>query len=55
MAPNAISSVPNKLWAMIKSYGPSISYHAIADALKIEHGREDKHSRLWNLIFQNEE
>ena len=58
MASDAVSRVPklpNELLAMIKSYVPSISKHVIADALRFKPGPEDKHSRLWNSIFQNEE
>jgi hypothetical protein len=54
MASNAVSRIPNELWAMIKSHVPSISKHVIAEVLRFKPGPEDKHSRLWNSIFQDE-
>jgi hypothetical protein len=63
MASNAV--FPTEIWADIRSYLPLISKHVIADALRLNHSpkskrtpawssREDKHSRVWNSIFQNE-
>lgn len=54
MASNAISRVPNELWAEIRSFLPLISKHVIAEVLKFAPTPEDKHSRLWNLFFKNE-
>jgi hypothetical protein len=54
MASDAVSRVPNELWGMIKSYVVPLSKHVIADALRFKPTPEDKHSRVWNSIFQNE-
>jgi hypothetical protein len=55
MASNAVSGVPNELWAMIRSYVPLISKHVIAEVFRFAPIPKDKHSRLWNSIFQNED
>jgi hypothetical protein len=63
MASNAVSRLPNEIWANIRSYLPLISKHVIADAKGFNPGpedkhtqawssREDKHSRVYNSIFQ---
>lgn len=50
----SFDKVPNELWAIIKSYLPTLSKHLIGDLKDYEDRPEDIHSRIWSSIFQDE-
>ncbi len=55
MASKEIYSVPNEILDKIRSNGSSIFNHVINEAFRTKRGPNDKHGRLWNLIFQGED
>jgi hypothetical protein len=61
MSPNEIAKaparakVPNEIWALIKTYVPTLSKYVLKEFTRHTPELEDKHSRLWGLIFRNED